>query len=256
MLNKKVIDCFLFYNEVKMLEFRLKEHYDYVDQFVIVESNKSFTGKDKEYFFQEHIYRFREYIDKITYVKLNETESHKSAWDSEEFQRNCISKGLGKLNLLDEDIVLISDIDEILNVDIIPDLKLINTLELHSLEYDMYYYNMECYKKEARWRFPKAISYFHFKENPHPHKLRLATTNFTKKAGWHFSYFGDPKSISDKLSNFSHQEYNIPSINDVDVITKKIQKKQDLFGRDYAKITQIKIEDNTFLPKNYKFLKQ
>ena len=59
MLNKKIIDCFLFYNETKMLEFRLKEHYDYVDQFVIIESNKSFTNKSKEYFFQEHIYKFR-----------------------------------------------------------------------------------------------------------------------------------------------------------------------------------------------------
>ena len=254
MLNKKIIDCFLFYNETKMLEFRLKEHYDYVDQFVIIESNKSFTNKSKEYFFQEHIYKFREYIDKIIYIKLDDSTPYSSAWDAEEFQRNCISKGLDKLNLHDDDIVLISDVDEILNVDIIPDLKLMDNLKLHSLEYDMYYYNMECYKKEARWRFPKVISYSNFKLNPNSHKLRLENTNFTKKAGWHFSYFGDPKSISDKISNFSHQEYNIPSINNVELIKKKISEKQDLFGRGYAKITQIKIKDNKFLPKNYKFL--
>jgi len=254
MQSKKIIDCFLFYNEVKMLEFRLKEHYDYVDQFVIVESNRSFTGKDKEYSFQEHIYRFREYIDKIIYVKLNETKTHKSAWDAEEFQRNCINRGLDKLNLQGDDIVLISDVDEILNVDIIPDLKSRDNLKLCSLEYDMYYYNMECYKPNAAWHFPKVISYSNFKTNPNPHKLRLEDTNFIKKAGWHFSYFGDPKSISDKISNFSHQEYNIPSINNIEFIEKQILEKKDLFGRDYANITQIKIEDNKFLPKNYKFL--
>tara|TARA_B100001093_G_scaffold420817_1_gene412860 strand:+ start:1040 stop:1807 length:768 start_codon:yes stop_codon:yes gene_type:complete len=254
MSNKKVIDCFLFYNEVKMLEFRLKEHYNYVDHFVIVESNKSFTGKDKKYFFQENIHRYKEYLDKIIYVKLNDNAQYQSAWDAEEFQRNCISRGFDKLTLQDDDIILISDVDEILNVDIIPDLKSQDNLVLHSLEYDMYYYNMECYKPNAGWRFPKVISYFNFRTNPNCHKLRLENTNFTKKAGWHFSYFGDPKSISDKLSNFSHQEYNIPSINDIKLIEKQILEKKDLFGRDHAKITPIKIENNKFLPKNYKFL--
>jgi len=43
----KLIDAFLFFNEVELLKFRLQYLNDIVDYFIIVESNKTFTGKDK-----------------------------------------------------------------------------------------------------------------------------------------------------------------------------------------------------------------
>ena len=123
MLHKKVVDCFLFYNEVDMLQFRLKEHYDHVDYFVIVESDKSFTGNKKEFNFIKHKSLFKDYLDKIIYVKIGRDSVFDDPWKEEKHQRDCLGIGINKLDLVDEDIIIISDVDEILNVDIIPLLK-------------------------------------------------------------------------------------------------------------------------------------
>ena len=39
-----VIDTFLYYNEIELLELRLKVLYDYVDRFVIVEGDHTHKG--------------------------------------------------------------------------------------------------------------------------------------------------------------------------------------------------------------------
>ena len=49
----KVYDCFPYFNEELMLELRLNTHYDYVDYFIIVESTKTFTRKEKPLYFNE-----------------------------------------------------------------------------------------------------------------------------------------------------------------------------------------------------------
>ena len=67
----KIVDCFIFYNELKMLKFRLKYLYNYVDHFVLVESTKTFTGTPKPLFFQNNKHEFLEYLDKIIHVVGN-----------------------------------------------------------------------------------------------------------------------------------------------------------------------------------------
>ena len=54
----KIIDCFIFYNELDMLELRLNELYDVVDHFVLVESTKTFVRNDKELYFENYKERF------------------------------------------------------------------------------------------------------------------------------------------------------------------------------------------------------
>ena len=44
----KIYDCFTFCNEFDLLELRLRELYDHVDYFVLVEANKTFQNKDKD----------------------------------------------------------------------------------------------------------------------------------------------------------------------------------------------------------------
>jgi len=54
----KVYDCFPFFNELDVLEIRLKELWDVVDVFVLAESNLSHSGKPKEYIFENNKDRF------------------------------------------------------------------------------------------------------------------------------------------------------------------------------------------------------
>ncbi len=122
----KLIDCFTFFNELDLLEIRLKYLYDIVDYFVIVEADTSFNGDVKTMVFKDNRNRFAPFIDKIIVVPIkmkNFNQVKGVAWKREEYQRNCIQEGINKLNLKDTDLVLISDIDEIPNKNILTDLK-------------------------------------------------------------------------------------------------------------------------------------
>ena len=110
-----IYDCFTFFNELDLLEIRLNILYEKVDFFVIVEANKTHTGKDKPFYVQESFARFERFKEKIKYIQVTDMPSG-NAWTLENFQRNCIMRGLDKL--ADDDIVAISDLDEIINPDV------------------------------------------------------------------------------------------------------------------------------------------
>lgn len=65
-----IIDAFLFYQEYDMLEFRLRLLYDQVDKFVIVEADKTFSGLDKPFDFEQHRARYAWAEEKIKYFDL------------------------------------------------------------------------------------------------------------------------------------------------------------------------------------------
>ena len=66
----KVYDCFPFFNELDVLEIRLKELWDVVDVFVLAESNLSHSGKPKEYIFENNKERFSQWMSKIRHIKV------------------------------------------------------------------------------------------------------------------------------------------------------------------------------------------
>lgn len=65
-----IYDCFCFFNEFDVLELRFNLLYDIVDKFVLVEYNKTLTGKEKPYFFEENREKYKKYLDKIIVVHL------------------------------------------------------------------------------------------------------------------------------------------------------------------------------------------
>ena len=107
-----VIDTFMFYNELDMLEFRLKELNSVVDKFVLVESTKTFVGNDKPLYFEENKSLFKKYLHKIHYVVLSNNPNG-NAWAREVNQRIATGEVLKYLNLNDKDIIIAGDIDEI-----------------------------------------------------------------------------------------------------------------------------------------------
>jgi beta-1,4-mannosyl-glycoprotein beta-1,4-N-acetylglucosaminyltransferase len=122
----KIIDCFTFFNELDLLEIRLKYLNDVVDYFVIVEADTSFNGEYKQMILGDNIDRFKPFIDKIIYIpiKMEYFENKKKvAWKREEYQRNSISLGIEILNLTKSDLVLISDVDESPDRDILKELQ-------------------------------------------------------------------------------------------------------------------------------------
>lgn len=122
----KIYDCFTFFNELELLELRLKILSPYVDYFVLVESNITFRGKNKPFYFDINDTRFKPYVNKIIHIKYENIpqETKPNDYALEVQQRNYILKGLQQINNCnDNDLVIISDLDEIPNPSILKHLK-------------------------------------------------------------------------------------------------------------------------------------
>ena len=112
---RKVYDCFTFYNEFDLLDLRLEELYDYVDYFVIAEANKTHQGRDKTFLLEENWDRYAKYHDKIVHIKVDDMPTNDNAWVLENYQRNALAKGYADAD--DNDIIIISDLDEIMRAE-------------------------------------------------------------------------------------------------------------------------------------------
>lgn len=256
----KIVDCFIFYNELDLLTYRLNLLNDVVDYFIIVESTHTFVGKEKRLFFNENKHLFERFIDKIIHVivddlpfKYPNVNIHNNhVWKNEFFQRNAISRGIKAVNNLSiSDLLIISDVDEI------PDPHNLNKIKKgdiivynNILEMDMYYYNLNN-RIKTKWLFCKIISYKKYNEmNKNCNDIRNINGYIISNGGWHLSYFGDKYAIQNKIQNFSHQELNIHEYTDVEKIEERIKNNKDLYDRN-GNIEKINIEDNKYLPVDY-----
>ena len=116
----KIIDCFNYFDEDKILELRLNILNNYVDQFVIVEAKEDHQGNKKKLNFK--IKNFKKFAKKINYVVQEKIDIDKNLvikknWAKDHLrdqsQRNYIINGIKDAD--DEDWIIISDIDEIPN---------------------------------------------------------------------------------------------------------------------------------------------
>lgn len=242
-----LVDCFLFYNEMDMLHLHLEELYDTVDTFVIVESTTTFTGNKKKLFYELNKDRYIKYTDKIVHVTVSDTPETTNPWVAERFQRDAIDRGIGKLTLKDGDLIIIGDVDEIPDTSTLTKIKNEGLMRPMNLEMDFYYYNFTC-KNVNKWYSSKVVPYTVYKQYPCPDRIRSSTCDSIKNGGWHLSYFGTPEFISNKLSNFSHQEFNNSTYNDTKLISDRMKRGDDLFGRPDSRFERV---ESNYLPKNY-----
>jgi beta-1,4-mannosyl-glycoprotein beta-1,4-N-acetylglucosaminyltransferase len=113
-----VYDCFTFFNEIELLKVRIEELYDVVDYFVVTEATQTFTGEPKRLHFLDHAEEFAKYKEKIIHLIVDDfpapTSNHyQDRWTREAFQRNAAFRGLNRCT--NDDIIFISDVDEIPN---------------------------------------------------------------------------------------------------------------------------------------------
>ena len=124
----KIYDCFTFYNEFELLELRLKALWDVVDIFVIVEADKTHTNKPKPYYFWERQDEFKEFFPKIRHLPVEMTMPYAGVgdWSIENAQRDAIAYGLDDAD--PDDLIMISDMDEIPNPDVLRHLNDFNLM--------------------------------------------------------------------------------------------------------------------------------
>jgi len=260
-MNFKLIDCFTFYNEVELLSYRLKTLQNIVDYFVIVESTHTHSGKEKTLVFNENKHLFDDIKHKIVHIIVddfqfkcsdtNSTITPEDVWKNENFQRNTISRGLNKIDLTDNDLIIISDLDEIPDPRTLTDIKTGKiTVSINTLLMDLYYYNLNT-KLQIIWDKCKILSYKKYKElNVLCNDIRFINAPSILNGGWHLSYFGDSNFIRNKIINFAHQEYNHDIYTNLKDITERVNNHSDIYNRG-IQFDFIEIKDNHNLPIDY-----
>lgn len=242
-----IYDCFTFFNELDILEIRLRELYDVVDRFVLVEATHAHKGDSKPLHFAANRQRFAQYGDKIIHIvagDLPEGEGAAAIWRREMTQRQCILRGL--LEAKDNDVVLVSDVDEIPRRSCIPR-ELPDDVVL-TYDQTLYYYNVNTRCTNLRWRGTRAATAANVRALT-PDGLRWCVMPrgdyprllIAENAGWHFSYFGNAEHIRTKMRSFLHQEL----VNEETLA--KVEERRffgvDAYGRDDQKFELVRADD-------------
>ena len=229
----KIYDCFMYFDEDLILDLRLNILDKFVDYFVIVESIFTHRGEKRNLKF--NINKFKKFESKIIYLVYDQepsqiekivskdTEDEKSrkyimnALFRENAQRNFINRALN--NLDNEDVILVSDVDEI------PNLKGINFEEKKSkiilFKQDMLYYKFNLklpnlawtgtkackkrYFKSAQWlRNVKDRKYPFYRVDTYFSEKKYINCEFIENGGWHFTNIKTANQIKQKLESYLH----------------------------------------------------
>ena len=253
-----IYDCFQFFDEEHILDLRLNILNQFVDFFVIVESTSDHQGKSKKLNFD--LNKFKKFSNKIIYIVVDDTvevtkQSH--SWGEslvEQHQRNSIMKGLKKSQ--DEDLVILSDVDEI------PDPNKLNLFDKKN-KYAVFSQKMFSYKinllneTENNWhgskiclkknlKSPQWLRNLKFKKYPFWRLDKFKSLQIIENGGWHFSYLQNAENITQKIKSFSHGEFNKEKFINQKNIQKKINMEKDIFDRN---ITLRKVEIDDSFPK-------
>jgi beta-1,4-mannosyl-glycoprotein beta-1,4-N-acetylglucosaminyltransferase len=263
-----IYDCFTFFNELDLLEIRLNELNDVVDKFVVVECTKTHSYKDKPLYYNENKDRYTKFHDKIIHVIVDDAPDitkgikNPDRWIVEKFQRNCIERGLAECK--DDDIVLVSDVDEIPRPVDIPRAAAIldhypDRLKMITFRQRMFYYflNGLCVhdngSNEAH-RWDGTIGCY-YKDFPGADQLRLSRqsekSGVINDSGWHFSYLGGIDKITKKLESFAHSEFDNAINRDKERIKDVVDKGLDIFSRpNKPGVKYLIIQDNEYWPRH------
>jgi beta-1,4-mannosyl-glycoprotein beta-1,4-N-acetylglucosaminyltransferase len=255
----KIIDCFMYYDEDLILDLRLNYLNKYVDKFIIVESTYTHSGQNRKLLFD--IKKFLKFKDKIKYIVLDnppvdlfainisDSDHQKNskiilnAVKRENLQRNTLQKGLNEASL--DDIVIISDIDEIPNLEDNNIIGIKNKIIFFKQKYFHYKFNLKL--EDYIWHGSKACKKKHLispqwlrniKDKVYPFwridtffsNKKYQNIKFIENGGWHFSNLKNPIEIEKKMKTYlHHREYELNPLGE-DKIKKIIKERKAIYN--------------------------
>ena len=240
----KIYDCILYNGEYEILNLRIQLLHKWVDKFIIVESSETFSGLPKELHFQKEIESFSSYLNQIEYYPVSIPECN-SAWEREHYSRNTLKV---IRDYEDNDLLIISDADEIVNLEYLLD-------------------NYE-FPKPSRIELKTFYNFFNLSSNElcqttliAPYKylrdINIGDRNKYKtifphlikdkkgKNGGHFTYmFGwNVERYIEKIKSFSHEELKTPYFTNPSRIKKCLLYNFDLYDRFQFQYKVIDLND-------------
>jgi len=220
----KIYDTFTFFNEFELLELRLRELYDHIDYFVLVEATSTFQNKDKPLYFVENTDRFEQWLPKIIQVSVVDMPINTDTWGRERYQRDKIINGVAHAD--DNDIIMIGDVDEIPRVETIQKLRESTQsiwgfrMPLFNFKYNYMMCTQDYYSvwsgaiRKSALGSPEDFRRMRHVLNQCPLHFKDDNVQLIENAGWHFTYLGNEDFAKTKIQSFAHDETNKPEILD------------------------------------------
>lgn len=210
-----VFDCFTYFDELDVLELRMRELWDCVDVFVAVEANITFAGAPKPYWLTEHVATLGSLAEKLRIFRVDDLPvARTNRWPTEIRQRNAIRDALREIGAQPSDTILLSDVDEIPRADAVrAAAALLEDDQVLAFELDVFWYRLDLlFAERTDWR-PSRACRGALLDVLTPSEIRAMyrpPETVLGDAGWHFSYLaprgGSDDLVQRKLAAFSHHE--------------------------------------------------
>ena len=282
----------MYFDEDLLLDLRLNSLDKFVKKFVITEATYTHNGSKKKLNFD--INKFKRFKDKIVYIvvdkhppnildiKENDTEDQRgeklilNGMARDYFQRENLFQGIK--DSVEDDLILISDLDEI------PNLTHINFSEINNniliFEQKMFYYKLNLFYEDYIWFGTKAVKRKNFispqwlrniKGKNYPKwridtffsKKKYSNLSFVKNGGWHFTCLRTAEELEKKLLNFAHHYEFEESGLKIENLRKLISEKRVMYdhnvdqkGYKWSGKSILKNLDLKFLPEHISLNKE
>nr|XP_009406366.1 PREDICTED: beta-1,4-mannosyl-glycoprotein 4-beta-N-acetylglucosaminyltransferase-like isoform X2 [Musa acuminata subsp. malaccensis] len=202
-MPRRVYDAVLFSNELDILEVRWNELSPYVSEFILLESNSTFTGLKKPLSFAENRHRFKFVESRLTYGTFGgRFVKGENPFVEEAYQRKALDQLIRIAGISDDDLLIMSDVDEIPSGHTINLLRWCDEIpeKLH-LQLRNYLYSFEFYLDDDSWR--ASVHRYQAGKTTYAH-LRQ-TDDLLADSGWHCSFcFRHISEFIFKMNAYSH----------------------------------------------------
>ena len=268
----KIFDCFMYFDEDILLDLRLNVLNDYVHKFVILEASEDHQGNKRNLKFD--ISKYEKFKNKIKYISLekiniDETIKLKKNWDQghlrDQSMRNEIKNYLDEAD--DNDLIIISDLDEIPNPIKFREFDPKNKYAFFEQSFFYYKFNV-LNTTQPKWYGSRICIKKYLKSPQWLRNIKIKKKSILKKylfnqnyqvlidGGWHFSNLKTPRELIDKISSFCHGEFNKLEFKKEEIIKKKIENLEDIFDRNvkYKKINLDKSFPDYLVKNKSKYL--
>jgi len=236
-----ILDVMTYNGEMKVAQLHFGVLYDYVDKFIVVEANKTFTGLDKPcYFFRDQQY-FKQWWPKIEFYMVDdwndvalwqqaiESPNTKGAehWKREFYIKESIQKALA-LYAKDDDTLLIGDVDEIID----PMVEFTSETPVKA-RLRVYAYWLNNLSNEQFWG--TLIAQYKDVKGKCLNHMRSDTSLYSQgpELGWHFTSMGGEDEVRRKLeSSYTSDSYYTENVKNG--LTERLKNGLDYLGRNFT----------------------
>ena len=194
----RIFDTFIFFNELDLLECRLRELENAPVHHILVEATTTLQGEPKPMYYADNKERFAAWKDRITVVTMEHT--CEISWARQAQQRGSIFAGLQYCDAEPDDLIIFGDVDEIPRASLISK-KMTPQV---TLSQDLYMFAVD-WLHPGKWPgtvVEQAGAITNFDD------LRQKKNDWPRipNGGWHFSWLGGVEAIKEKAASYAHDE--------------------------------------------------